>query len=741
MKVLSLVVCALACANVAQSQSHPQVLEETSTIPPPDSSWTYFGRFVAVDDNWALVQGDRFVPDPGAESGTRQDGAAFLYEKVGTAWVYRGVLGAIEAVDEWTRPGLAMRGGVAMVIQKTARIFERNGSTWTQAAATFPPVQGEDIEIANGKILVPKVSCSWDAVVMSKVAGTWTAEDTLTGDLHECGDNPETPRLDLDTRAAIFNAEDSESETPVIKLFQPGSQGGAPWTQFAEIARPADAPIFGPDVAILGSTLAATGSRDTGTIMFRDLASRNIENMNPVDGAMQPGSYSATSLAHNDRYFFQRNFSYDRNAWVVNVFTVAASQPAEQQRVFHIGQLVASRGGLLGSDIDISGNRVIVGGRVGFIGDNAVRVYDLPATFTHRGTWVDDFQQDGVALFDWQQTAGSAFAVVNADPVGTLGIPNRVFRQSSTVGDAAAYLPQTSWREEAIEAEITPTSFNGADRWVGLMVRRFDDANYYYVTARASGTVQLRKKVNGGITVLGSVPYPVVAGRKIRLRLEAVGRALRVYIDNQQYITAYDGALARGVVGTLMYRASADYDNVVISQGAHTSIFVSDFTTPNNISWIRDGGSWQQQGGTYAQTDATSLNSRSFVGAPTDDHVVQVRVRINEFGGGADPWVGVIARYADPQNYTYVALRRSGQIMLRYWLDGDGPFEIDRVPFPVTPGTWYTIRYENLFWESRVYVNDRLVLQGFATRGKKGKVGLMTYRAAAEFDDFRAYQP
>ena len=135
---------------------------------------------------------------------------------------------------------------------------------------------------------------------------------------------------------------------------------------------------------------------------------------------------------------------------------------------------------------------------------------------------------------------------------------------------------------------------------------------------------------------------------------------MRVYIDKRKYITVYDGSVPRGVVGAITYRASADYDNVVVSQAPHTSIFVSDF---------------------------------------------------------------------------------AGQIMLRYVLDGRGPYEIDRVPYPVTPGTWYTIRYENLFWESRVYVNDQLVIQSYATRGKKGKVGLMTYRAAAEFDDFRAYQP
>lgn len=40
-----------------------------------------------------------------------------------------------------------------------------------------------------------------------------------------------------------------------------------------------------------------------------------------------------------------------------------------------------------------------------------------------------------------------------------------------------------------------------------------------------------------------------------------------------------------------------------------------------------------------------------------------------------------------------------------------------------------------------VLMKTELVIQGSATRGRKGKVGLKTYRAAAEFDDFKAYKP
>jgi hypothetical protein len=37
-----------------------------------------------------------------------------------------------------------------------------------------------------------------------------------------------------------------------------------------------------------------------------------------------------------------------------------------------------------------------------------------------------------------------------------------------------------------------------------VVVRFVDDQNYYYVTARNSKTISLRKLVNGAVTVLGS---------------------------------------------------------------------------------------------------------------------------------------------------------------------------------------------------------------------------------------------
>ena len=85
MKALRIALVCLAIAGMASAR--PVVLEEVATLTRPDASWTYFGRAgVAIDGDYALVSGERFIPDPNAEGGVRHEVAAFLYRRSGRQW-------------------------------------------------------------------------------------------------------------------------------------------------------------------------------------------------------------------------------------------------------------------------------------------------------------------------------------------------------------------------------------------------------------------------------------------------------------------------------------------------------------------------------------------------------------------------------------------------------------------------------------------------------------------------------
>lgn len=722
----------MACVLVAawastecDAQVRPVVIEEAQTITTPDPSWNYFGRFVAVDGDYALIQMDRFVPDPESESGTRTDGAARLFHRTGSTWSDVGFLGPIGTLTEWVKTGLAMKDGVAMVIEDSARIFERTGTAWAQTG-TASQVQGADIEIDSGRILVPRISSSWDSDVYRKIGGVWQSEARLTGHWSQSGDEPPTALQDLKgTRAVIFNETGTNDDPPVARVYESNASGSG-WSQIAVLSAPLGTTVLGPHTATDGTYIAVASAPESGSLLWHDWGGGTFggpaAQLRPADSAMQPGSISATALEHGGAYFFQRNFSYDRNAWVVNVFS----------EMNHVATLVGKNGASLGRSIDVSGNRVLVGGRDGASGDNIVRIFQLPPSFFPSPQLrQDDFEQSGAGA-DWQPVAGSAFSVAQSGNT-------HVYRQTSVAGNAAAVLSASESNNQAIQVEVTPTSFSGADRWFGLMTRQTGTSNYYYVTARSSGTIQLRRMVNGAFTTLASAPYAITTGRKYRLRLESIGTEHRVYVDDKPLLKAYDSALTSGRAGLIMYRTSADYDNVLVSPDPFTTIYARDFTDNQAGRWTNRGqGAWLAENGLYRQL-ATADGARSVTGAGPDDQIVQVRVRPTAFNG-ADRWVGLMACYSNDDNYLYVTLRSSNVLSLRQLTSGQIQVLAEQ-PLNVTTGTWYTLRLEEVGGKIRVYVNDTLRLSYDEPASYRGQVGLITYKAEADFDDFQAYQP
>ncbi len=124
--------------------------------------------------------------------------------------------------------------------------------------------------------------------------------------------------------------------------------------------------------------------------------------------------------------------------------------------------------------------------------------------------------------------------------------------------------------------------------------------------------------------------------------------------------------------------------------------------------------------------------ARAFTGVPAGDQTLDVRVRPDTFatgGGTQDRWVGAIVRYRDALNYYYVTL----QLFLRK-LNNGVIHELRTAPLSVTLGQWQQLRFEALGTRLRVCSVPM-------TSTPKASPGLMTWRAAADFDDFRAVQP
>jgi hypothetical protein len=79
------------------------------------------------------------------------------------------------------------------------------------------------------------------------------------------------------------------------------------------------------------------------------------------------------------------------------------------------------------------------------------------------------------------------------------------------------------------------------------------------VTIRSSGQVQIRKKVNGIITVLASANFTPVRGQYFDVRFLVINDQLQLYVNHVLVATAHDREIARGRYGLATYRAAANW--------------------------------------------------------------------------------------------------------------------------------------------------------------------------------------
>lgn len=730
-------------AFVTAAHARSVVIEETATIYAPSPAWQYFGRFgVAIDGDYALISGERYVADPSVEGGQRHLGAALLYQRNGSTWSLAGQLGPTVTLNDLP-PGLAMKDGVAVTITDRWRLYERNGSTFTLTALPNLPAQGvkgPDIEIDGGRILLSRVSCTQDAVVFRKINGVWANEGELAGDATGCPAGIPAQSLDISgTRAMVVTTMPNPEES-YVRTYRLNSTGSG-WTR--DYGQYRAFQILGnltfPGVAVNSNVYTLSFHRQLGTQVLYEYqtppdpptccAISQAGGVRTIDTWMEPNLWSATPIEHVGPYFAQRNYSYDRKRYVLTLFDVDEASPWGN----HIlAQLQSRLNASLGDKIDWSGNRIIANDGDG---GHTVRIFELPASYETTPLQEHDFEltSDGAA---WQPTAGSAFTVARAGNSG-------VYRQSDTASSAVSYLPDTTAADQAIQAELTLRAINGPNAWAGLLVRRVDDANYYYVTLRASGRIELKRMVQGQFATLASAATPVSLGVKYRVRFEAIGSQFRVYLNETLILTAIDYWKVRGTAGVMTNRAAVDYDNVIVSPSPYTTIVKDDFNDQELGPWL-----YPSIDGVYrASYDGGHV--RTVVGTATADQILQFRVRANSFVDPQSSSVGAIMRWADERDHAFVNWQGRGVISLSRRING-AVQQLALARVPITVGQWYTLRVEVVGTKTRVFVDNQPVLTSNADLGPVSKsqgpagmglAGVSIYKASADFDDFNSYQP
>jgi hypothetical protein len=739
MKALLPIAGALCASAILHAR--PVFLEETARIPNPDPNNYVFGSGVGIDGDNAIVLGYKSIPDPDGNEDTQR--TVFLFRLVNGTWTHVRSLASTLEDNEMDGPeaaGVDLGNGFAALALQPFQIHERAGTDYVQRFVATDDSRTEHVQIDRERVVFGG-GCWGGSVFVRDAAGTWRTEGSLQGD--NCGSSDGAtggPVALADPWAAVSNPWNFEEELPgpaVTIFLRTGTSPNAwqPWQRL--VAEPGhytgkvafqDFRLFVEDLPQFGTAIYERGDSEWW-LSPRRLVTGG-EWMTGFNTHGSPYTHDRSVEASPD-YVMRHAYDHFRDSEVIHVFQYGLNE------YLHVATLVPGDGGYFTGQISISGRRVLVAG------SGHAYYYELPATLTAPGLLQDTF--DATTAPGWSVLPGSRFSIAQRSD-------SRVFRQSNTAGEAGAVFNAANWTNQAIQADVRPRALSGNDPWVGLFTRRVDASNYYYVTLRHGGELQLKRMVGGRFETMARMWVPLTLHRNYRLRLESIGSLHRVYVNGDRLLEARDASHAQGRPGLLSYRVAADYDNVVVSPAPTLTVYErneGNICVPACVNpgpWNYGGGQWTWgfDGGNsiFQQTSLTDW-ARVFAGQrnETSDSVVEATARLRAFGGGNDPWFGVLAGTGgDASGYTYLALRKSNTVTLRKVISGQIT-QLGTAVFNVTPGAWYRLRLEIVGNRVRGYVNGRLVLEAIDNHPLLGVGGMVTYRTQADFDDFRAVQP
>lgn len=149
------------------------------------------------------------------------------------------------------------------------------------------------------------------------------------------------------------------------------------------------------------------------------------------------------------------------------------------------------------------------------------------------------------------------------DQIGTWNRMADFTYTQSDMTSGARSITGVATGDQIVHSRMRRTATAGTNNWFGLAARYRDEGNYYYVTLRNDNTVSLKKLVGGSIVELDSTQLSVGTNNWYRVRFEAIGTQLRVYINEVLRLEAVDSSHATGRHGPIMYRTTTQYDDVV----------------------------------------------------------------------------------------------------------------------------------------------------------------------------------
>ena len=509
------------------SWSSPLIIQESQRLTSPDARFPLNGPVAVSGDR--MIAGS-LVQNFGGDAPNRC--VVFLFERPGSAgtWHHTATL-ADFTVAEDRGPHLSLDiAGNTVAVASTNRAFaiELTTAGWVTTELAHPAGTvdfGSDIATSGAAIVVGGALGSDVAgfIYRRNAQGAWPFEARVLGGGLPVADNDYLgPEVDIDTSTVVIGSP-QEFGPPVEpgRLYVFERQDDGSWL---EIERLSGATSDAGRLAAIGTGPGRPIAFDDGLLggarVFWEEDGepddwRLLDSVQALDSLMSghPSALDMHQLRPDPqqppRIALALGLGSDEDRGL-NTGSVTLWQPTAGD-TFPPTEFFAPIAKLLASDATPG---LALGRFVGFNrsanevvaqGGNRLYVFQLPASFAQPELLQDDFEDGNAA--GWLATS-AGWSVVSSQG-------SRKYRQVRETFDTRSTLTNVDWTNVAIEADVRPLLFNGADRFAALMTRYTDDRNYYYLSLRSSNTLRLVRKVNGTNTTLASTSLAVPVNKKL----------------------------------------------------------------------------------------------------------------------------------------------------------------------------------------------------------------------------------
>jgi pectate lyase len=182
------------------------------------------------------------------------------------------------------------------------------------------------------------------------------------------------------------------------------------------------------------------------------------------------------------------------------------------------------------------------------------------ATPANAATLFSDNFENGLAS-TWSKSGGT-WAVVSDG--------SHVLQQSDASSDLAReFNGSTSWTDYSLQATVKPQTFGSGD-FVGIAARASGATKFYRLALLGSGGAQLQAVNGSSVAVLGSSSMTAVSGTTYTLRIDVTGTTVTGFINGTQFASGTSTLVAAGRIGLQTFQATAEFDNVTVTDAAGT---------------------------------------------------------------------------------------------------------------------------------------------------------------------------